>query len=215
MKEVMKDTVIGLLIAFWFLLFLDGLTGCGHNFQGPPGPQGNAGQDCILIKGPPTAVECNGVYTVLQTGTPGPQGVPGVNGHSAVFAQSPSTTCVGTVLMVATDKNDNGILDSTDTGIQSVTICNGQDGAQGAAGLDAPPTPFTPVGLVNPCNDTGQGHEVFFQLADGTLIASFSDNAAGDNTRFSTLFPGNFVTTDGYSCYFTIDATGNITNQHH
>lgn len=101
----------------------------------------------------------------------------------------------------------------------------GQAGTQGVAGIqgptgnpgqDAPTLPFNIIGLVNPCGDApGIYDEVFLKLADGTLIASFSADAQGDNTRFSVLTPGNYVTTDGDSCYFTIATNGDIINESH
>lgn len=58
------------------------------------------------------------------------------------------------------------------------------------------------VSIIDPCGDAaGIWDEVFLQLSDGTLLASFSDNAAGQNTRFSVLTNGNYVTTDGSNCH--------------
>jgi hypothetical protein len=172
-------------------------------------------------------------------GLNGSNGVNGSNGHSIVYSTLAATSCSngGQTVMLAVDSNDNLSLDIDDTNIQSVTICNGNDGAQGATGqagtngtngsngsngtngtngLNAPPTPFTPVGLINPCGDAnGIYDEIFLKLSNGTLLASFSDNTAGNNTRFSVLVPGTYSTTDNDHCIFTVDSNNNIVNENH
>lgn len=79
------------------------------------------------------------------------------------------------------------------------------------------------TGTVNPCGDHPTRYdEVFikvYQPSTGTyqLVASFSDNANGLNTRFAILPAGGpYVTTDGDSCQFRVAADGHtITNQSH
>lgn len=92
---------------------------------------------------------------------------------------------------------------------------DGVDGTNGKDGSDAPPTAFTPVGIVDPCGATpGYYNEVFLRLQNGTLLASFSDNSNGKNTRWAILVPGTYITTDGTNCTFTVDAHGMLTNEH-
>jgi hypothetical protein len=75
-------------------------------------------------------------------------------------------------------------------------------------------TPFTIVGLINPCGDAPYIYdEIFLKLANGTIIASFSDDIYGTNTRFSVLAPGTFMTTDGDRCIFSVNAAGQIYNE--
>jgi len=65
--------------------------------------------------------------------------------------------------------------------------------------------------IVDPCGDDSGYDEVLLRLTDGTLIASFSENTSGKNTRFSILTPNDsqlFMTTDGTNCTFKIPATG-------
>lgn len=77
-------------------------------------------------------------------------------------------------------------------------------------------TQFTIVGIVDPCGDAPGIHdEVFLRLADNSLLASFSDNASGTNTRFVVIPAGNYQTTDGDNCTFTIDSGFNIVNENH
>jgi hypothetical protein len=88
----------------------------------------------------------------------------------------------------------------------------GAQGPQGPAGNDAPPTAYTPTALLNPCGDAaGIADEVLIQLADGTIVASYG---SGNAVRFATLTNGNYITTDGDACYFTV-AAGVLTNEHH
>jgi len=102
----------------------------------------------------------------------------------------------------------NGALITCATG--SVLVLNGQDGT------DAPPTAYTVVGLVDPCGDKpGIYDEVFFRLHNGLLVASFSDNQNGLNTRFSVLTPGSYRTTDGSNCYFSVDSNLLLYNEHY
>lgn len=97
---------------------------------------------------------------------------------------------------------------------------NGSDGVDGADGRDGEDgsdttSPFLPVELVDPCGDTpGVYDEVFLRLANGKLLSSFSDNANGQNTRFSILVPGNYITTDGSHCSFTVDSNNQIVGVH-
>lgn len=149
-------------------------------------------------------------YSVILT--PGPKGPPGANGHNALVALvagASSCSAGGTTILAGLDVNDSYTLQAAEVS-SSAEICNG------TAGQNAPPTPFTPVALVNPCGDApGIYDEIFVRLQNGTLIASFSDSASGNNTRFSILTAGTYQTTDGDHCVFTLDAAGNITSENH
>lgn len=186
-------------------------------YIGVPGPAGQNGSNGVAGK--------NGIDGL--DGLAGQDGVNGQNGHSTVFLVGPASLDVcpagGSTFLVALDSNDSGALEvEEDQNLQSATICNGatgangEDGKDGADGLDAPPTQFTPVAVIDPCGDApGIVDEVLLKLADGTILASFSENANGKNTRFALIGPGNYVTTDGSVCKFTINASGDIVNEHY
>lgn len=71
------------------------------------------------------------------------------------------------------------------------------------------------VSIKNPCGNQGSHDEVFLRLSDGKYLASFSDNINGYNTRFSVLTNGNYMTTDGTHCYFSVDSDGTrLYNEH-
>lgn len=76
----------------------------------------------------------------------------------------------------------------------------GDKGDDGKDGLDAI------MEIVDPCGDApGIYDEVLIRMNDGRLLASFSDAASGQNTRFSIIVPGSYVTTDGSNCHFTVN----------
>jgi hypothetical protein len=157
-----------------------------------------------------------------DTGAPGIQGLAGADGHSAVFkaVTADSSVCPtgGYVLSAGVDLNNDSVLQVSETKSVAV-VCNGavgSTGASGQAGKDATLPPFAPIALVDPCGTNPHIYnEVFLRLANGMLLASFSDDLNGRNTRFSVLVPGNYMTSDGDNCSFTVDANGNITNESH
>jgi TolA-binding protein len=63
------------------------------------------------------------------------------------------------------------------------------------------------VSLIDPCGDGAGFDEVLFKMASGKVVGSFSENASGKNTRFSVLPQGNYQTTDGTSCNFSVSAS--------
>jgi len=176
---------------------------------------------------------------VVENGQDGSNGLDGitpedgVDGYSSVFSVIAATQCSngGSTIFLATDTNRNGVLDTSDSNITSATICNGINGANGVDGVDGAQGPkgdqgdagadgvsptFTAIQLIDPCEDQqGIMDEILLRLSDGTIIASVSDKANGENTRFSVITPGSYMTTDGSKCYFTVDASGNIVNQHY
>lgn len=164
-----------------------------------------------------TQAICNG-----QNGTNGTNGVDGHNALIGLVGQSSgggaSCSTGGITVLAGTDQNDNNVLEPFEVS-QSKDVCNGQNGANGVNGINgtnAPPTAFTPVALINPCGDApGIYDEIFIKLQNGTLIASFSDNANGQNTRFSILTAGSYQTTDGDHCVFSLNSSGVITSESH
>lgn len=149
--------------------------------------------------------------------TPAPNGI-----NSLVNVLSSTTSCAnnGITVVSGLDHNRNNNLDTSEVS-QAQEVCNGlngNDGLDGANGQDgrdgsdAPPTPFTPVALLNPCGDNPSlNDEVLVLLSNGTLLASFSSNSSGLNTRLGILRAGTYITTDGDNCTFTLDNSGNIT----
>lgn len=164
---------------------------------------------------------CNGI-----DGTAGTNGIDGSNGRNALVAliaqaQGGGASCStgGITIITGIDANSDGILQPVEAEY-SKDVCNGLTGAQGvtgAAGINgagAPSSPYDTVGIVDPCGAQTSWDEVFLRLRNGLLVASFSSNVNGDNTRFSILRAGNYLTTDQTGCYFSVDIFGQIYNEH-
>ena len=188
------------------------------------GADGKDGTSASIAGTPASTTDCptGGTTYTVTNGTGAPQsraicnGADGQTGPAAagvVFstvAVAPSCPAGGTTILMANDTNHNGQLDLSDANLQTSVICNG------AAGVDAQASPFQIQSIVNPCGDNPNLYdEVFMRLNNGMLIASFSDNANGANTRFSILAPGTYVTTDGDNCQFTIDSQGVVSGENH
>jgi Collagen triple helix repeat (20 copies) len=176
------------------------LSACGKSgpqgLVGQPGPKGDVG-----APGKDGSKGDTG-----ERGDTGQKGDTGLNGHSSVVLMiANNVDCVngGQTILTALDTNDNLQLDTEDANIQTALVCNGLDGE---AGSDAPPSPFSTVEIIDPCGDHPNAFdEVFLKMANGTLLASFSENANGKNTRFSVLTDGFYITTDNTGCQFSVN----------
>lgn len=132
-------------------------------------------------------------YFVGQQGEPGQDGADGT-GCTAIDVEPSSLYPNGGAAILCGD--------------QSVVIKNGTPGAQGAAGQNGADAV---AAIIDPCgDDPGIYDEVILKLANGTLLASMSDKANGENTRFVVLTPGSYRTTDGSNCNFTVTASGTV-----
>lgn len=146
---------------------------------------------CAQLKGDPGKNGQDG-----SIGLQGTKGIQGVNGQDCSVQQATVSvlTPYGGAIVTC--------------GSSSVLITNGMPGAQGVPG---PVTTYGIDKLIDPCGATpGIYNEVFLRLANGQLIWSLSDNANGQNTRLALAADGNWVTTDGSNCTFSISTNGNI-----
>lgn len=146
------------------------------------------------------------------TYTPGFPGIDGANALINLVDAAGECENGGFIILTATDTDRSGDISALDTNVKSATLCNGVDGQSGEAGsngLDAVLGAATPVALIDPCGQTpGYVNEVLLRLADGQILASFSDSASGLNTRFGITGAGSYMTTDGTGCYFNVGADG-------
>lgn len=203
---------------------------------GQPGPAGNsciAVQQTDDVK-----VSCtDGSGGVVKNGTNGTNGSAGAqgdtgstgtagqNGTGVVFAFTDASLdqcpAGGTLLAMARDFNANGVLDPLDSGFHTTVLCNGVNGATGSQGAQgdtgvtgatgAPGTvsQFAPTTLIQPCGQASSPwKEVLLCLADGEILASFSENMAGQNTRLSLIPPGSYQDTDSSGCVFSVANAG-------
>lgn len=149
----------------------------------------------------------------------GEAGIQGNSGYNAVIDVVMTSSCSngGYTLLTATDSNENSLVDALDSNYKATQVCNGLDGSDGQDGSNGVNGTNGILAIVDPCGDKPGVHdEVLIRLANGQLLASFSNNVNGDYTRFSILQPGsNYVTTDGSGCYFSVDAINQLFNEHY
>jgi hypothetical protein len=150
---------------------------------GPPGERGDVGP--VGERG--------------ESGSVGESGVDGVDGESCTV-----TPAINGALIECSDS--------------TVLVLNGTDGErgekgdQGDSGQNAPPTAYTVTEVIDPCgNHPTRIDEVLLKLANGSIIASFSDNVSGLNTRFAIIEAGTYGTTDGTGCIFRVNNAGVVT----
>lgn len=200
--NILKLTLIGLTVGLLTTLVF--ISGCGseidrsYALKGDPGPQGE--------KGDPGA-----------DGQDGVDGTNGTNGHNSLLSLTRGTvssavcTSLNALLVKSgVDSNDNNVLENSEVNAASF-VCDGQTGPQGPQGPAGPTGTYQIISIIDPCGDaSGIYDEVLLKLANGTIIASFSDNANGNNTRFSLIPAGSYVTTDGSNCHFSVDGSGNV-----
>ena len=143
----------------------------------------------------------------------GQDGAAGSNGHSMQFSilTAAPQLCPtgGSTILMALDINDNGFYSATDPNQQMMTICNGVNGTNGTNGVDAPVAQFSPVEAIIPCGNTASYKEILLRLQNGQVLASFSDNANGLNTRLTLIPDGTFMTSDGTNCVFSLATSVN------
>jgi len=135
------------------------------------------------------------------SGAPGPEGPPGTDGQDGVnslVSVVPGSPCQ--TLLVGQDVNRNGVLDIDESQF-STNICDGDD---------APVVPLSLTEILDPCGPQTTYDEVLLRLANGTILASFSQNVNGLNTRFVVIPPGTYQTSDGTNCIFTINPDGSL-----
>jgi hypothetical protein len=147
-------------------------------------------------------------------GTNGTDGAPGEQGPAGP-AGSDGASC--TVQAVAADPagpapNGGALLSCGSTSTLVFNGAPGEPGPQGEPGTPAPPTAYSVVAVIDPCGDApGIFDEVFLRLANGQVIASFSDDGGGTNTRLSVLIDGSFITSDGSTCAFAVSTDTSTT----
>lgn len=161
------------------------------------GCENNAQVTCVVTQNANSAtVTCpNGSTATIDNGTPGPQGQPGQNGTSSSISVSPAspTEC----------PNGGQDIVVTNGGVVSApyTVCNGVN-------------PVSPVQLIAPCTmASSPWKEELVCLSNGEVLADFSDDASGLNTRLSLIPTGSYIDTDDSGCQFnvSIDNSGNTT----
>jgi len=230
-----RDRVINGLILIGLLLMLGIMLGCQKSKmqgQGECSVVGTGYDNTLGDEG--FRVYCPGnkpVYIPVipgpagedgEDGATGPQGVEGEAGTDGTNGTNGSDGVDGIDGTDGVDGIDgiNGVdgQDGVD-GIDGQDGVDGQDGATGPQGAEGPVGPAGPMGptgpaalqeVVNPCGEQGLYEEVLLRFSTGQLMALYYD--AGNQKSFLTeLSPGNYVTTDGFSCLFTVHGDLSVT----
>lgn len=159
----------------------------------------------------PSEIQQSQILCDGNDGSVGAAGPAGNNGHGLVFqtTAAPGSSCPtgGKIIMMATDTNDNGQFEVADSNHQSITLCNGANGADGAA---APVPAYSPVEPIMPCGNTVAYKEVLLRLSNGQVLASFSENVQGLMTRLTLIPDGSYMDTDNSQCTFTLSTSGAV-----
>jgi hypothetical protein len=135
---------------------------------------------------------------VVVEGQPGRDGVDGRDGSDGAAGAG----CEVSEILPSLLAPAGGALISC--GPNTVIVYNGVNGEDGE---DATLPPTSIVEVIDPCGDApGIFDEVLLKLENDQILASFSQNQSGLNTRFSLLTPGTYGTTDGTSCVFTVNS---------
>ncbi len=128
-----------------------------------------------------------------EPGSQGPQGIQGETGPQGPQGPTGQPGAPGTSCAVAQDENGATLYCSDGS---TATVVNGTTGASGL------------VEVVDPCGDTPNViDEVVFRLPDNRVFAYFE---ASGNRYLAVLPAGNYRTTDGSSCNFTVTNDGGI-----
>lgn len=160
------------------------------------------GLKALIIALAVMATACAPQVDYNRPGIVGPKGDPGIIGQPGERGSSCTVTqAIGGARVSCEDGTE-------------VVVFNGNDGATGAtgaAGQDAPPTAFTVTEIIDPCGHQTAFDEVLLRLANGQLIAHF---ASGANQFLTLIGPGSYITTDSSHCYFSVNAYGEVINEH-
>jgi hypothetical protein len=168
-------------------------TSCGGGLNGDTGLKGDAGANgndglSLVVD---VVVQTVGIITCNRTDIFQDTNRDGVYSTGDAY-QNGFLTCDGAVGAAGADGQDG--VDGED----------GSDGINGTNGLNADLT-YSVVSIFDPCGASGGYDEVILKLGNGKYIASFSDNASGNNTRLVMLAAGgSYITTDGTNCHFTL-----------
>lgn len=82
------------------------------------------------------------------------------------------------------------------------------EGPRGSAGTNGTDGQDSIIEVIRLCPERSQ--EILLRLSSGELVAHYSD---GKKQFLVALQPGNYVTTDGTNCRFTVDKELNVSWQ--
>lgn len=156
------------------------VSACGNlTVEGEPGRDGKPGTDGM--EGPAGQAGQKG-----ETGETGPTGEPGAQGIQGSTGPQGNTGPAGA------------------TGPQGAQGPVGPSGPAGPIGpVGSPGTPGTTVVPVLPCPTNTSGYPEVLMCIENKLYAVFVGSTL-NSVHYSQIPPGNYVTTDGRNCSFTV-----------
>jgi hypothetical protein len=86
----------------------------------------------------------------------------------------------------------------------------GADGSDGKDGENLAAGPYSIREVINPCGAVGAHDEVILRLENGQILGHYSQ---GQKQFFVLLTQGNYETTDGTKCKFSVDSSLNVTDE--
>lgn len=211
-----------ILILILILIMLINLSACGK--QGPKGDSGlngsngQNGSSCKTTQLPMGAmVTCgDGSFAIIyngQQGAKGESGIPGEKGASCSVSSTSTGADIGctdgTVVSLTNGLQGATGTNGTDCSVQQLSngarISCGQQIAYVYDGEDAPITAFTFTQEITPCGkESSPWKEVLLCMSNGQILASFSDDMGGTNTRLANIPPGSYMDTDKSGCNFNV-----------
>jgi hypothetical protein len=160
------------------------------------------------------------VGNVGPKGSPGPAALIKTKRYDRDLGLCPSNK--GVLMQIGVDRDNNGQLDFQE--LTDITVvCDGVDGTpgsagpqgspgpQGAAGKDAVQSQYNISSIYDPCGTQSAHDEVILRTQNNGLLAIF---ASGGYDYMTNLTPGNYTTTDGTNCFFTVNNDMSISNEH-
>lgn len=155
---------------------------------------GAVGSSCSVIGTSSGAqISCDdGTNATLADGKSGDKGETGQSGTNGLAGQN-GINCV-------LEQLANGV--KINCGDSIGYIYNGIDGQPGQ---DAPASAYSLQKYITPCGpNSSPWKEVLLCMGDGNILASFSENADGKNTRLALIPPGDYIDTDASNCHFSV-----------
>jgi hypothetical protein len=202
-----KDDGYLLTIGLGFFLFMIIAMSMGcREKQGAPGPSGPSGIGVQGIQGESGTIGAsgkNGQSIVGPQGEVGPSGTSGSSAKPCTVAETSggaSVTCNGNSVNI-----NNGL--------------NGESGPSGSVGATGPAGPSGATGAsvtaVRLCADSTSAFPEYGVQIGGALYAVYFGVLNGEaqpQAFLAQLTQGNYESTNGSGCLFTVNADGSVTN---
>lgn len=136
----------------------------------------------------------------VLTGPQGPPGTSGSDGQSCtvITVTAGPVAPNGGSMLTCPDGSTSLVLNGTNT-----VSTNNTTGTNGGT------VTFNLVQVIQPCSAASSPYkETLLGLQGGQLLAAFSDDSSGDNTRLAFIPNGSFIDTDSSGCNFTVTGDG-------